>query len=184
MERRRGVLVLKSKTWAALPFLAAPAGVVVAADYLTVEEACRVLFPDARGFTPRALDEAALAAAPRRAGAPAWPAPPAVWTARGDEGLLGHVVVDRAIGKHEFITYAVGVSTDGVVQGVEILSYKESYGGEVRNARWRRQFAGRRRDPLPRFTVDIKNITGATLSCRHVTEGVRRVLALSESFRD
>lgn len=157
---------------------------VVAADYLTVEEACRVLFPDARGFAPRAADEAALASAPRRAGAPAWPAPPTVWAAQSGGGLLGHVVVDRVIGKHEFITYAVGVSTDGVVQGVEILSYKESYGGEVRNARWRRQFAGRRRDPPPRFTVDIKNITGATLSCRHVTEGVRRVLALSESFRD
>ncbi len=157
---------------------------VVAADYLTVEEACRVLFPDARGFDPRAVNAAALAAAPRRAGAPAWPAPPSVWVARGDRGVLGHVVVDRVIGKHEFISYAVGISTDGVVQGVEILSYKESYGGEVRNARWRRQFAGRRRDPLPRFAVDVKNITGATLSCRHVTEGVRRVLALSESFRD
>lgn len=184
MERRGGVSLLKTRTWAALSLLAAPAGVGIAADFLTVEEARQVLFPDARGFEERAADAAALSAAPRRAGAPAWLGAPRVWAARGAAGLVGHVVVDRVIGKHEDILYAVGISTDGVVQGVEILSYKESYGGEVSRPRWRRQFVGRRREAPPRFSVDIKNITGATLSCRHLTEGVRRVLVFSESFRD
>jgi hypothetical protein len=29
-----------------------------------------------------------------------------------------------------------------------------------------------------RLEEDIQNISGATLSCRHITEGVRRLLAL------
>lgn len=157
---------------------------VVAADYLTAEEARQVLFPDARDFADRTVSPAALTEAVRRSGSPAWRSAPRVWAARGPAGSLGHVVIDRVIGKHEDILYAVGVSTGGVIQGVEILRYQESYGGEVRHPRWRRQFVGRRREAPPRFAVDIKNITGATLSCRHVTEGVRRVLALTESFRD
>lgn len=178
MEFRYGLHVLK-----ALPALIAPSG-AVAADYLTEEEAQRVLFPAAASFEREpAPDEAVLGAASKKARSAAWSRAPKIWLARGEgpgasPGVLGRVVVDQVIGKHDFITYAVGVSADGTVVGVEILSYREVYGGEVRNERWRRQFKGKKTgDPL-RFPLDIKNITGATLSCRHVTEGVRRILAL------
>lgn len=178
MEFRFGLHVLK-----AIPALIAPSG-AVAADYLTEEEAQRVLFPAAASFEREpAPDEAALGAASKKARSAAWTSAPKIWQARDDGSgaastVLGRVVVDQVIGKHDFITYAVGVSADGSVVGVEILSYREVYGGEVRNERWRRQFAGKKTgDPL-RFPLDIKNITGATLSCRHVTDGVRRILAL------
>jgi Na+-translocating ferredoxin:NAD+ oxidoreductase RnfG subunit len=84
------------------------------------------------------------------------------------------------IGKHELITYAVGLYADGSVRQVEVMDYREAYGYEVRNPAWRRQFAGKRAgDPLS-LDRDIKNITGATLSCRHITEGIRRLLALHQ----
>jgi Na+-transporting NADH:ubiquinone oxidoreductase subunit NqrC len=61
------------------------------------------------------------------------------------------------------------------------MEYRESYGYEVRDAKWRAQFTGKTaRAPL-RLDQDIKNISGATLSSRHVTEGVRRVLAFYEA---
>ena len=118
----------------------------------------------------------------KKTGAPPWDAVPRVWSALRRGSVLGYVVVDHVIGKHDFITYAVGISSGGVVRGVEILRYRESHGGDVRNERWRRQFVGRGREKPLRFGIDIKNIAGATLSCRHVTEGVRRVLALSEDW--
>ena len=59
-----------------------------------------------------------------------------------------------------------------------MLEYRESHGGEIRNARWLAQFAGRRSPEALRFRTDIKNIAGATLSSEHVTAGVRRILAL------
>ena len=45
----------------------------------------------------------------------------------------GWLIVDEALGKHEFITYAVGLGADGAGRGVEVMEYKESYGYEIRN---------------------------------------------------
>lgn len=95
------------------------------------------------------------------------------WKASGG----GWFILDEVVGKHEFITYAIGLNADGSVKQIEIVDYRESYGHEVRNPAWRKQFVGKTAaDPL-KLTQDIRNISGATLSCRHVTDGVKRVLA-------
>lgn len=96
-----------------------------------------------------------------------------VWRASGG----GWLFVDQVIGKHEFITYALALEADGAVRQVEIMEYRESYGGEVRNGRWRQQFAGKKAGDSIAIDDDIRNISGATLSCTHVTDGVRRLLA-------
>jgi len=44
--------------------------------------------------------------------------------------------------------------------------YRESYGGEIRNADWRKQFLGKNRTLALRLNEGITNISGATLSCR------------------
>ena len=62
---------------------------------------------------------------------------------RAWKGEDGYFFVDQVIGKHDLITYAVALSADGKVRQVEILEYREAYGGEVRNAHWRGQFVGR-----------------------------------------
>jgi Na+-transporting NADH:ubiquinone oxidoreductase subunit NqrC len=58
----------------------------------------------------------------------------------------------------------------------EILEYRETYGGEIRNPAWRQQFVGKRFGAPVQLDKDIKNISGATLSSRHVTDGIRRLL--------
>jgi electron transport complex protein RnfG len=176
-------IISNGRFWAALPaVMASFSPGVAAADFLSASEAQQLLFPTGDSFLPLPDPEgAALAAASAAAGGPAWTGPPKIWVARLGETRLGHVVIDQVIGKHDFITFAVGISSSGRVNGVEILSYREVYGGEIRNERWRRQFVGKKRGDALRFPLDIKNITGATLSCRHVTEGVRRVLALLET---
>lgn len=95
------------------------------------------------------------------------------WKAAGG----GWFILDEVVGKHEFITYAVGLNADGSVKQIEIMEYRESYGYEVRNAEWRRQFVGKTAaDPL-KLEKDIRNISGATLSSKHIADGVKRVLA-------
>jgi hypothetical protein len=89
----------------------------------------------------------------------------------------GWFILDQVIGKHEFINYAVALDAGGAVRQLEILDYHESYGGEVHLPAWRRQFIGKHHGSALQLNDDIKNISGATLSCGHVTEGVRRVLA-------
>jgi Na+-transporting NADH:ubiquinone oxidoreductase subunit NqrC len=91
--------------------------------------------------------------------------------------VLGYVVFDDVIGKFELISYAVGIATDGSVKQVEILAYRESHGGEIRLPTWRKQFIGKTAAAPLRIGEDIANISGATLSCTHVTDGVRRIVA-------
>ena len=89
----------------------------------------------------------------------------------------GWLIVDEVVGKHEFITYAVALDASGALKSVEILDYRESYGGQVRDPRWRAQFVGKRAGTPLQLGREIKNISGATLSSKHVTDGVRRLLA-------
>jgi Na+-transporting NADH:ubiquinone oxidoreductase subunit NqrC len=77
------------------------------------------------------------------------------------------------------IDYAAGFDAEGTALGIEILAYRESHGAEVRQTAWRKQFVGKKGPGAMRFADDIRNISGATLSCQHVTEGMQRVSALA-----
>jgi len=90
----------------------------------------------------------------------------------------GWLVIDEVIGKHEMITYAVGLSPTGSILGIEILEYVESYGYEVAEPQWRKQFFGKTVNDSIKLNQDIQNIGGATLSCKHITDGVKRVTVL------
>ena len=100
-----------------------------------------------------------------------------VWKAESGGRLLGYFVFDRVIGKHLYIDYAVSVDPSGRVRRVDILEYRESYGGEVRSPSWLGQFVGKTAGSALAIGQDIRNISGATLSSEHITQGVKRVLA-------
>lgn len=155
-----------------------------AVDYLSVDQAARVIFSQADKFEPRewVLDAAQLqklattGLTPRSA---RWP----VLLAWQGSSLLGVLVADAVIGKFELIGYAVGIAADGSVRQVEILSYRESHGHEIRLPAWRRQFVGKTAAAPLRVGDDIASISGATLSCSHVTDGVRRIVAVFDLAR-
>lgn len=160
--------------------LIAPAPVVVAADYLSLEAAQRAVFPEAQGFEPVTLQ---LTAAQRQNLAALAGTQPArgrvqIWRVLGGHGAVGYFFTDEVVGREDFIDYALGINADGSLRTPEIMSYRESHGGEIRNPAWRRQFDHRRDGPALRAVIDIRNIAGATLSCEHVTAGVRYLAAL------
>ena len=152
---------------------------VLGAQYFTVAEVQKALFPDASEFVHRPLTLSAEQRKLLTKGLPANSPSPGqgAWEARLDGKPLGFVVVDQVIGKHDLITYAVALDPEGNVKRVEIMEYREPYGYEVRNPRWLRQFAGKRHGAPLRLGRDIQNISGATLSSKHVIDGVRRLLA-------
>ena len=155
-----------------------------AVDYLSAEQAQRLMFPDADAFVARdiALDAAQLqqlAALGVRGRSSHWP----VRVAQRGGAALGFIVVDDVVGKFELITYAVAIGLDGAVRQVEVLSYRESHGVEIRLPAWRRQFVGKTSASPLRVGDDIAGISGATLSCTHLTEGVRRIVAVVELAR-
>jgi len=89
-----------------------------------------------------------------------------------------YFIVDEVVGKHEMITYAVGISPTGAVQGIEIMEYVESYGYEVADESWRKQFVGKTVEDPIKLKKDIENISGATLSSKHLTDGVKRIMVM------
>ncbi len=148
----------------------APAQAVV---YLSVEEAQKLMFAG-QALTPLALSLAPeqIAAIERDSGVKVYSGSLRAW-----KGGDGYFFVDAVIGKHDLITYAVALGADGKLRQLEILEYREAYGGEVRNPRWRAQFNGKQHGDALRVGDGIQNISGATLSSEHLTDGVRRLLA-------
>lgn len=156
-----------------------------AVDYLTPAQAERMMFPDADAFVSHevALDAAQLrqlAEQGVRGRSARWP----VRIAQRGGATIGFVVVDEVFGKFELITYAVAIGLDGAVRQVEVLSYRESHGHEIRLPAWRKQFVGKTNASAIRVGDDISNISGATLSCAHVTDGIKRIVAVVELARN
>ncbi|TKB67315.1 MAG: FMN-binding protein [Nitrospira sp.] len=94
----------------------------------------------------------------------------------------GYAVVQNTIGKHKPMTYMVGIDHNGFVSDVELLVFREARGSEVRQKRFNAQYEGKSvLDPV-RINRDIINITGATMSVRSMTAGIKRVLVLIDEF--
>ncbi|CCD89616.1 conserved hypothetical protein; putative FMN binding domain [Bradyrhizobium sp. ORS 285] len=127
-----------------------------AMQYMSVEEAQKAAFPGA-SFTEVQAGR--------------------VWKASNG----GYFYYDHVVGKHLLIDYTVAIGPDGRVRKVEILNYRESYGGEVHDASWLGQFVGKSSQNEVRINSDIRNISGATLSSTHLTEGVKKVLTYHAS---
>ena len=151
--------------------------------YMDIEQARKLLLPQAATFQALSLPlDAATLAAIAQSTQSRVPAgfQPSAWTGLDAQGArVGYVLGDNVIGRYEWIDYAAGFTADGTLTQVEILAYRESHGGEIRNAAWRRQFSGRKGPAQMRFNEEIRNISGATLSYQHVTEGVQRLSALA-----
>ena len=161
---------------AALLSAALPAS-VCAATYATADDVAHRAFKSATAFaevlvTPAPEDAAALSAP---GGAPHGVL--RTIEARQGDAVLGRVIVDSVVGKFEQIDYAVALDASGKVLSVEILTYREGHGGEVRMPAWRNQFVGKTAGDALHVGADIANISGATLSCTHVTDGVHRLVA-------
>jgi Na+-translocating ferredoxin:NAD+ oxidoreductase RnfG subunit len=175
----------KSKrVWIAVcvfPLLCANA---LAERYLTIVEAQKICFPKADQFESRSveLNKEQIKSLEKNSGSKMVGKTVSYEAAYQGTNFLGVVVTDRVLGKHELIDYVVAVSPEGKALQIEILEYREHYGGQIRESKWRNQFKGKTASAPLKLNEDIYNISGATISCRHVTEGVKRVLATYEIF--
>lgn len=94
----------------------------------------------------------------------------------------GYASIQNTIGKYRPITYIVGITPDAEVFQVEVLVYRESRGAEVRTPRFMYQYQGKGSEDPIRINRDIVNITGATMSVRSVSAGVKRALVMTEEL--
>jgi H+/Na+-translocating ferredoxin:NAD+ oxidoreductase subunit G len=87
---------------------------------------------------------------------------------------MGYMLIDHIIGKSFPITFMTVINLDGTVRDVEILVYREPRGWEVKFPSFMSQFFGRNAQSDFR---EINSITGATLSVRAITTGVKKAVS-------
>jgi Na+-translocating ferredoxin:NAD+ oxidoreductase RnfG subunit len=155
----------------------------IAAKYLSVDEARALVFPSADEYVARPvqLTPEQMLEIDRLSGVKGRNPQPPVWEAMAKGNMVGWFFVDQVIGKHELITYALGINLDGSVRQIQVIEYLEVYGSQVRYANWLDQFVGKTVKSRLQIDSDIENISGATLSSRHMTDGIRRLLFLHQS---
>ena len=154
------------------------AQVACCAEYISIVDAQKKAFPDAIAFEPVVIAADVKAAIASTAGR--FDVDPKVARVRGADGTIGWFIVDEVIGKQELITYALSLDASGSVKALDVLVFRESHGDAIKLPAWRKQFVGKRAGDPVRLDSDIRNVSGATLSCRHVTDGVRRLLLLHD----
>ncbi len=94
----------------------------------------------------------------------------------------GYAVLQNTIGKHKHMTYMIGVDSRGRVSDVELLVFREAKGSEVGRKRFNAQYEDKTVvDPI-RINKDIINISGATMSVRSMSAGVKRALVLVDEL--
>ena len=169
--------------WLAPLALVAVSPHCVAAKYMSVEQAKALIFPLADEFVvrPVQLTPEQMHEVDRLSGVPGRTPQQQAWQALSNGAMIGWFFVDQVIGKHELITYALGINADGSVRQFQIIEYQEAYGYQVRELKWRDQFVGKTAGSALQVGTDIGNISGATLSVRHVTDGIKRLLFLHQS---
>ncbi len=152
--------------------------------YFTEEEAAKVMFPDSEHIRQETLllTRELKDIVQQRIG---WKFPETSFTIYIGETkgkIDGYAVVQNTIGKHRPITYMVGVDPTGEVTNFEVLVYREGRGNEIATKRFNYQYAGKdTRDPI-RINRDIINISGATMSVRSASAGVKRTLVLVDEY--
>ena len=152
--------------------------------YFTEEEAAKVMFPESetirRETLPLTPEQKTLVE--QTIG---WKFPETsfdVYIGETNGKIDGYAIVQNTIGKHRPITYMVAVDSGGEVINFEVLVYREGRGNEIARKRFNYQYEGKTVGDPVGINRDIINITGATMSVRSASAGVKRVLVLVNEF--
>ncbi len=94
------------------------------------------------------------------------------------------MMLSQSRGKSELFTFALYFTPEsGKIIDVDVLEYRESYGGEIDYPVFRKQFRGKSKPSQVVFRRTIRNISGATISSRSLTLAVHDLLVLYAQYR-
>ncbi|MDE0144352.1 MAG: FMN-binding protein [Nitrospira sp.] len=152
--------------------------------YFTEDEAAKVMFPDSEKISRETLtltsEQKAFVEEVIGWKFPEYTFDVFIGETKGD--IDGYAVIQNTIGKHRPITYMVAIDSAGEVTNFEVLVYREARGNEIATKRFNYQYQGKTVEDPVRINRDIINITGATMSVRSASAGVKRVLVLVNEF--
>ena len=87
-------------------------------------------------------------------------------------------ILDNVPSKIQMITFLMIFDSQKQITQVEIIKYREAYGGEISQESFLKQFE--QKDPKSSFKIgsEIKNISGATISVNSLNSGVKKLTFL------
>ena len=81
-----------------------------------------------------------------------------------DDSIIGYLAVTDAPSKFHRFDYYVLFNDKEEILKVEVLHYRENYGGEICSKNWLKQFVGIDTENYSIFNREIDGISGATIS--------------------
>lgn len=100
-----------------------------------------------------------------------------------DDTTAGYAVIDNVKGKAMPITFMVLFDASGNVIQVEVLKYREAYGGEISHPNWLSQYGGYSSSSPFKVGKDIDGISGATISVRAINSGIYKLVLTFDAIR-
>ncbi len=100
------------------------------------------------------------------------------WTISQDDTTIAYAFLDNVIGKSMPITFLVILNVNGNIINTNVIKYREAYGGEVGNKGWLQQFLYRNNNSSYNIGKDINGISGATISVKSMSKGIRKITTL------
>jgi len=88
---------------------------------------------------------------------------------------LGYFAISQGEGRFEHFDFMIIYNRQKQIQKVKVLLYKSTYGYEIGNKRWLKQFNDKDVQSSLKYHEDIQAISGATVSVRGLIKGVNRV---------
>jgi len=101
-----------------------------------------------------------------------------IWKITKSDTNNYYAILDNVKGKSLPITFLLIFDQNHQVYDSEIIKYRESYGGEVKNKSWLNQFIQYNSDSNYKVGDSIDGITGATISVKSVTKGIKKLTIL------
>ncbi len=101
-----------------------------------------------------------------------------VYSAQNDNQTFGYGLFDSTRGKSSLIKYFVGIKPDGQILTVEVIEYQGEKGASICRKEFKQQFAGKGISSRLMIGDDIDAMSGATISSRALTNGVRKLVHL------
>ena len=107
------------------------------------------------------------------------------WTISNNNGTtIAYAIMDNVLGKAMPITFLVIMGIDGRIINLDVIKYREAYGGEVDNKNWLAQFTNSTDTSQFKVGKNIDGISGATISVNSLSKGIQKIATLFPLIKD
>ena len=106
------------------------------------------------------------------------------WNISNNDTTIAYALMDNVLGKSMPITFLVILKNEGNILALEVIKYREAYGGEVGNKNWLAQFTYFSDTSDFKLGKNIDGISGATISVNSLSKGIQKIAILFPLIKD